>query len=407
MRLRDLSCHVNLPDLIASTCGQAATRGLNRERGGVIRDPRPDHTERRPSFSVYRAGEVWRWKRHGDDGASGDAYAFLLALGYSALEARAELHRHAGIPSDRPAPVTHRPRPPIPASELDRVRVASKGLKPLTRAELTRAARLVAPLTKDDPAAAELRIRRLLNWDGLPAGRLMSDRYSHDGRMVAHAGALVFHVAGPEGTPLALKIRNLGTDSELATAGMERYRYLTAGHGRPALCSPNYGRGSAVLVTEGEFNGAVAARCLADAGIDVQGLAGAGADPHLNGLSGRTVYVYADADEAGRKCLARIARIASQAGATEVRLLTALPTGDFCDLARTEGILALGRTVQALIHESTVSATMPPDGGGNSPTVPPPHPSLRNGVVVEPSTVELIMRRYRARLDKKMRKGRS
>lgn len=66
MRLAELLDLINLPDLIAQTCGEDAAHGLSRERGGVIRDPRPGHSETRPSFSVFMYAGRWGWKRHAE-----------------------------------------------------------------------------------------------------------------------------------------------------------------------------------------------------------------------------------------------------------------------------------------------------------------------------------------------------
>lgn len=100
MRLAELLPCVSLPDLVAQEWGPEAVRGLTRERGGVICDRRAGQVEAHPSFSVYRHGDIWRWKRHGGDGASGNAYGFLLECGYSEAQAREELHRLAGVPSE-------------------------------------------------------------------------------------------------------------------------------------------------------------------------------------------------------------------------------------------------------------------------------------------------------------------
>ncbi len=54
MKLSELLDRVSLPDVIARECGPQTTHGLNRDRGGVICDPRPGHSETHPSFSVYR-----------------------------------------------------------------------------------------------------------------------------------------------------------------------------------------------------------------------------------------------------------------------------------------------------------------------------------------------------------------
>ena len=61
MKLADLLERVSLPDLIATLAGPDAVRGLTRERGGVVCDPRPGQEERHASFSVYRKGQGWRW----------------------------------------------------------------------------------------------------------------------------------------------------------------------------------------------------------------------------------------------------------------------------------------------------------------------------------------------------------
>ena len=100
MKLSELLEHVNLPDLITRECGATAAHGLSRERGGVIRDPRSGHAETRPSFSVFLYEGRWGWKRHdGSDSQKGNAYGFLLSLGYSEAQAREELERLAGVPS--------------------------------------------------------------------------------------------------------------------------------------------------------------------------------------------------------------------------------------------------------------------------------------------------------------------
>ena len=145
MTLSELIERMSLPDLIAQEWGPDAVRGLTRERGGVTCDRRAGQHETHPSFSVYKHGNVWRWKRHGGDEASGNAYGFLLACGYSELQAREELARHAGVTLDTWQPRTPRPvyQAPDPLSEARAVLARST---PFDDRELERVAVLVAPL---------------------------------------------------------------------------------------------------------------------------------------------------------------------------------------------------------------------------------------------------------------------
>ncbi|MFC4426972.1 hypothetical protein [Deinococcus navajonensis] len=342
MKLPDLLDLVPLPDLIANTCGPDAVRGLNRDHGGVIPDPRPGHEERHPSFSVYCRNGRWRFKRHGGDGASGSAYDFLLSLNYTPGQAREELARLAGVSLEAWLPGG---RPSVPAPDpLRAARWALEKCRPFSGEEQQRLPGLLDFLSLSDAAGRDLQRRGLYGYAGLQVGRLRRDFSSRDGRMLAHAGALGILVRGPDGRPYALKVRNLGTVEALEASGLHRYVYRLAGHGAPAWCSPRYGHGEAVLIVEGELNGAAATRALREVGLalDVQGLAGAGGTPFLDGLAGKPVFLYADPDDAGAACLDRVGELALKAGAREVRVLPGLPEGDLCDLLGTLGPVPLG-----------------------------------------------------------------
>ena len=346
MKLSALLDLINLPALINLKCGEDAAHGLSRERGGVIRDPRPGYTETRPSFSVYLHAGRWRWKRHdGSDTQQGSAYDFLLSLGDSEARAREQLERLAGVASSWAFPslprVVHTPPDP-----LEQARGALSRCAPLKPDELEKVTRLLSPLTEQDQAAQDLLARGLLGWKGLQVGTLRRTFQTREGKVLARAGALGFLLNGPDGQAWGLKT-NLGSAAELAAAGVDRYVYRIAGHGAPAWCSPSYGQGSVLLITEGELNGAAASRALSAAGLtlDVQGLAGAGGVPHLGGMAGRVVYLYADADPAGAACLERVGRIAQAAGAAEVRVLPASTDGDFCDLLGRLGAAECGRQI--------------------------------------------------------------
>ena len=332
-RLRQALEAVNLPELIAAYCGPDAVRGLTGS-GGLIHDPRPGHEEHSASFSVYKRGGLWRWKRHGGDEAGGSAYDFLLELGHSPEQAREELYRLAGLPSW--GDWTPRPAPSITRSSLkDEARAALANCGPLSTEERARLPRLLAQLKVDDPAALDLKRRGLCGADVLSVHALRAGYRTRDGRPLALPGALALTVRGPDGEPWGVKIRNHGTKEEVKAAGLCRYVYRVAQHGAPAWCSPSYGHAQALLIVEGELNAAAASLAAQHAGLslDVQGLAGAGGWPHLEGIEGRLVYLYTDGDEAGRACLERLGRLALELNAASVKCLDPLPDSrDFCDV---------------------------------------------------------------------------
>ena len=220
---------------------------------------------------------------------------------------------------------------------------------PFDEREVSKALGLLAPLSLQDAAGRDLEQRGLFDWAGLQVGRLRRDFITRDGRKLAHAGALGVLLFRPDGQMCGLKVRNIGTADELRAAGLDRYVYRIGGHGAPAWCSPDYGKGAALLIVEGELNGAAAARGAEVAGLslDVQGLAGAGGTPFLDGMAGRVVYLYADGDAAGAACLERLGKLAHAAGALEVRGLAPLAEGDFCELLGTLGAAEFGAWLQA------------------------------------------------------------
>ncbi|PYE55484.1 hypothetical protein [Deinococcus yavapaiensis] len=338
-RIRDAVEQISLPDLIEDVCGPQLASGWSVERGGVIRDPRPGHEERHPSFSVFRSKHgCWRWKRFGGDDAGGDAYDFLLQCGYSPAEARRELETRANLPGAS-TPLQRIVKPP----SIHALPTGGGNFSPLSEDERHRLTRLVSPLDENDPGARELARRGLWGESALDAGKLTRPFRTRAGKVLAHRGALALTVGGPDGRPWGLKVRNAGTAEELRTRSLERYVYRLKGHGSPAWCSPRYGQGSALLLVEGELNAVAAHRALrAAAQFDVQGLAGASAWPHVSGLASRVVYLYTDDDRAGRDAQERLARLAYQEGASDVRSLPFLPVGrDFCDLLGKDGVSVL------------------------------------------------------------------
>jgi len=78
--------------------------------------------------------------------------------------------------------------------------------------------------------------------------------------------------------------------------------------------------------------------------------------PHLEGMTGQVVYLYADPDPAGVACLERVGRIAQAAGAAEVRVLAPLEAGDFCELLGQLGPVAFGHRLQAWLEAAQIRA---------------------------------------------------
>lgn len=333
---------VHLPSLLNELCPTPQTARLSPERGGTICDPRPGRAERRPSFSVARKDGRWLWHRFGSS-EGGSAFELLVSLGLSRSQAAADLKRRAG--RLEPATRAYRARAAAP-SLLERARDANARWRPLDAATESRARSLLRPLGPD--GAAELRARGLWPPGKLELAQVRRDRLRQDGRPFAWAGALAFAVPGPDGRKLAWKIRN--PSPLVRPAGTaERYLYLTVGGGAPAWCGPGYGSGRAVLLVEGDLNGAVAHRALELVGarVDVQGLAGASGWPSLAGLAGRPVFVYADNDRAGSLARDRLVMLAREAGASVARRVSPLPAGqDFCSLAGQDGLAALARLLE-------------------------------------------------------------
>jgi hypothetical protein len=374
MNIGDLIAKIHLPTLIGSEFGSDAIQGLREERGGVICDPRPAWREENPSFSVYKARSgSWRWKRHGGDEAGGNAYDLLLEVGHTKEQALTKLQRLAGGSLDsRHTGSTLSHSIHTPPTVLDLARGAIARIVPLTPDEQAKSARMLAPLKIQDAAAQDLKARGLLGWDGLQAGKLRGNFQTREGKVLARAGALGFLLIGPDGNLRGLKVRNLGSTSDLAAAGVDRYVYRIAGHGAPAWCSPSYSQDTALLIVEGELNGAAAARALLASGqtLNVQGLAGAGGVPFLDGLPGTVVYLYADPDKAGLTCLARVGELAQAAGADEIRVLAPLDEGDFCDELGRLGAVAFGGWLRTALKAAQPAPDLGPRLELGTPTVP-------------------------------------
>jgi hypothetical protein len=332
---------INLPDLLNEFCPTLETARLSRERGGLIRDPRPGREERHPSFSVNRKAGCWLYHRFGtNDG--GNAFTLLVDLGWSRGEATRELIRRAGL-SESSQGQHSRSRKSKP-NFLEQCRTASTTHHPLEIPELERLQRLCEPIPADDPIHGVLAKRGLsdVSVEVLPTQRLRRNFGPRD-QLFARVGALVLLVIGPDGQPWAAKVRNLDP-LEQDGKTVPRYCYLIGGHGTPAWCSPAYGTGSSVLICEGELNAVAAHMALRYSGsrLDLQGIAGSNSWPHLNGLEGRNVLIYADADSAGQGAVTRWTELTRASHARSVRVIEAFDGLDFCNLAAKYGLEIFG-----------------------------------------------------------------
>ncbi|CAM3507150.1 hypothetical protein DESA109040_14810 [Deinococcus saxicola] len=321
----------DLPALIAQTCGESAARGLGRG-GGTICDPRPEHAELHPSFSVWKnSAGVWLWKRRGGEEGGGNAYHLLLSLGHSAGEARRTLLEWTGTPGGWDEGRAEA----APTDVLLLAQEALSRMHPVGERELLNVTRKLRTVTEGSPQAAELSRRGL--W---PPGPL---------QVYALGGTLAFVLRGPCGRVYNLKQRSL--------TGRGRYWKACAGGGAPAWCSPGYGHTGRVLLVEGELNAAAASKSLGE-GWDVQGLGGADTWPFLDGL-GREVWIYGDGDAPGEALRARLFDLAHAYGSPRVRVIPPLDGQDFCDVLGTAGPKALQGMIGARASSSPVPARFP------------------------------------------------
>jgi putative DNA primase/helicase len=344
---------INLVDLLNAYCPTPETARLNPVRGGLIRDPRPGREEHHPSFSISRSSGTWLWHRFGradergrEEG--GNAYHLLISLGWNPKEAANELVRF--VEGNSPS------TPRLPARiSVQRV-----------------AAHLASKQMLEALERAQHELERRWPIAELEARGLTLIRSQRCGLGITGDGAILIPIWNPSGTLTTVKQRY----PEGSRSG--RYSYLSAGSGAPAWCNPDYGQAKTVLLCEGELNAIVAWSAAQTIGLelDVQGIAGANASPHPEGLKGRAVFVYADGDSAGRAAIERWTAFARETGALEVVMLEPLPMPfDFCDVAGTEGFEALGERLRDLIRHARSSPPVPDSAPDPDST---PEPGVRN-----------------------------
>jgi hypothetical protein len=277
---------------------------------GKLRCPSPDHEDRTPSAQAYaddRGGHVHCY----GCGRHWDLVNVLVELRGMTMR---EALEHVGRANDQTAPKRRRTLPqPSPVKNCAH-------------------APLLQHVVKTHRRRAEL-------LDRVPAalhGRGLTLEDCHVLQVVAEGEDAIFPIWGPDGSILRLKKR-----LHKPMKGGGRYVYVDVASGTPAWCSPTVRTTELVFVIEGELNGAVA--WCARPEIGVIGVAGVNGCIPLAALRDRTVVIYTDGDEVGRRARERWAAAAHQNGAAAVLTLDPWPDGDACDLAGTHGLDELRR----------------------------------------------------------------
>jgi len=272
LTLEEAIAQADLPGLVAQYYPET---GAKPGKGGLYRAVW--RGERHPSFSVYRHNGVWFWRDHAT-GEKGTAWHFLTEIaGLSEREALAVL----GV-DGAPAPAR--------------------------------------PSWREVLAEAQERLRRL----GRVPRELEGRGFTFEDLLALGVGltkeGAVLPIRDPKGQVVAAKVRRLK---------VPKYRYLEEGMKAQAWHPPGFSATKPVLVVEGELNAAIAWRVYPE--VDPVGVAGAENSPDWEALRGRKVFLAADADEAGRKALARWEEEALRAGVFPL----ALPPleRDYCEIA--------------------------------------------------------------------------
>lgn len=268
-----------------------------------------------PALSLTRKQHVWLWHDLATD-EGGNAFDFLVGPHeMERQEAARYLLEAAGIPLDGSAdddPDSH--LRPVPPEAVRRLHKLSTGV----------------------PIEA-LR--------GRGFNRAMVERYG----IRADGNDALIPITSPEGVVMQVK-RRLHNKT-----GSGKYRYEHKGHGSPAWCSDNSRNAHTLLIVEGELNAIVMHAALQEAGdttVGVMGLAGAKSDLYPGLSRGKTVYVYADDDKAGREALDAWADAARDDGAKSVHLCLS-HTQDFCEVAGSKGRSALVLHFAELLSSAT------------------------------------------------------
>ena len=264
------------------------------------------HDDRNPSLHVYPDGYFCF-----ACGASGDHLDWLTATrALSFQEAVEVLVHHAGTVADLPTQAVALPTPKTNMSHEPLEKPPCEWHLPLKQHQL------------------ETHQRRAANLSNVPealSGRGFTLADCKHLNIVNENGNAVFPVVCPLGLVLTLKCR-------YTVPTPHRYEYITPGRGTPAWCSPGIAQAKTILIIEGELNGMICWLACREKHLGVMGTAGANGWLHLDVLKDKTIYIYADDDDAGLEARQRWAKQALGTGAKEVYLLEPW-SADACDLA--------------------------------------------------------------------------
>ena len=269
-----------------------------------------------PALSISKKGQVWLWHDMAT-GEGGNAFDFLAGpIGMGRQEAAITLLERAGMPTAPSDAESQKGRPkPLPAD-------------------------VVRPFERPEPVAIEAMKGRGFNRKMLKQYRIVPAEDNPDDALIP--------ITNPEGVIVQVKRR-------VAKPGKYKYKYEHKGYGGHAWCSDNSRKSPVLYVIEGELNAMVAHAALQEAGevnVGVIGVPGA-EHPIYDGIClHKSVFIYSDDDEAGRKAMTVWPEQARDQGARSVHRMPPMHE-DFCDFAGRHGRPALAQKLREMHHFST------------------------------------------------------
>lgn len=272
--------------------------------------------ENTPALSINKKGQVWLWHDMAT-GEGGNAFDFLVGpAGLGRQEAAITLLERAGMPATPSAEGAQRGKPkPLPA-------------------------RAVEAFEKPESVPIEAMRGRGFNLKMLKRYRIIPAEDNPNDALIP--------ITTPEGVIVQVKRR-------IARPEKYKYRYEHKGYGGHAWCSDNSRQAPVLYVIEGELNAMVAHAALQEAGevnVGVVGVPGAEHSIYDGVCMHKSVFIYADDDEAGHKAMNVWPEQARDQGARSVHRMPPMAV-DFCDFAGKHGRSALAQKLREMHHFST------------------------------------------------------
>lgn len=291
----------DLPGLIAAMWPES---GAQAGRPGTIKALW--RGEKKPSCSLWLNREgIWLYKDHAT-GESGNAYGWLIRMGYAKKEAVRMIMGEPGAASPTAQPGCNK-EPPSTVS----------------KAQLTKAL-----------SEAQARLRKMGGHPQLRRRGIGLREALAQGLGAWHNGLLI-GIHDYHGQLVNLKVRRT-----VPYRGL-RYYQPFAGLAQAAWHSSNCQDSPRILVVEGELNALV---FHITTGLATIGVPGAESSPDWSVLQGKTLYLVADDDEAGRRALTRWAQEAERWSITAHAL--APMAQDACELHAQGRVQELRRYAQ-------------------------------------------------------------